>query len=699
MRILQILPELNVGGVETGTVDFAKYLVQHGHASIVISNGGLLVKRLVDEGSKHYQLPVHEKNPIRMFFMIKKLRQIILDEKVDIVHARSRIPGWIAYFASKKTPATFITTCHGFYKNPWYSKIMGWSKLVIVPSRVIGRHMIDTYKVPADNIRCIPRSVDQDRFSQFKHEIKIKTNPVIAVVGRLTPIKGHTFFIKAMSKVLRVYPYAKIWIIGDAPANKQEYKNEVILLIKRLGIGSQVEFLGNRQDVPELLSQVDVLVVPSITQESFGRTIIEAQAVGVPVVATEVGGVVDIIEHERNGLMIPAKDIDAMVAAVNRLLKDRELCERMTAEAKKKIDQEYTLEKMAVRTLAVYDEILGMKNILVIKFSSMGDVVLITAALKSLRQKFPKAKIKCVVEKDCLEVLQSCPYIDDIIVYDKRLKHKKWWAFAQFARRLRKMRLDIVLDFQNNHRSHWLAYLADPKESYGFLNQKNGKLLTHGLKAYRDDIPPVEHQFQILKMLDIPYQDDLYLELWPSKYNFEYVQELLEAEWLGNCKTIVGINLSASEKWKTKNWPVKYMAVLCDLLSAKGIRVVLTGMDKDIELGREVGRLSLAKPANFSGKTDMMQLAALISRCKVYVTPDSAPLHVAAAMNIPVVTYFGPTDDKRHLPPCRKLVVLNKHVKCSPCYSSACLIKTHDCLEKILPEEMAQVIFSLVEGV
>ncbi|MBF0533343.1 MAG: glycosyltransferase, partial [Candidatus Omnitrophica bacterium] len=141
----------------------------------------------------------HAKNPVTMFLMIKKIRQIILDEKVDIVHARSRIPAWIAYFASKKTSATFITTCHGFYKNPWYSKIMGWSKLVIVPSRVIGRHMIDTYRVPADNIRCIPRSVDWARFARHQHEIKIKTDPVIAVIGRLTPIKGHTFFIKAMS--------------------------------------------------------------------------------------------------------------------------------------------------------------------------------------------------------------------------------------------------------------------------------------------------------------------------------------------------------------------------------------------------------------------------------------------------------------------------------------------------------------------
>ncbi|MBF0484229.1 MAG: GT4 family glycosyltransferase PelF [Candidatus Omnitrophica bacterium] len=698
MKILQILPELNVGGVETGTVDFAKYLVEHGHSSVVISNGGGLVKNLIDGGTKHYQLPVHSKNLATAIFMIKKVRQIILDEKIDIVHARSRVPGWIAYFAAKKTPATFITTCHGFYKHKWYSRIMGWSKLVIVPSRVIGRHMIDTYKVPATNIRCIPRSVDLDRFSKFKHEIKMKTDPVIAIVGRLTPIKGHTFFIKAMAKVIRVYPYAKIRIIGDAPVNKQDYKNEVALLVKRLGISSNVEFLGNRQDVPELLAGVDVLAVPSITQESFGRTIIEAQAVGVPVVATEVGGVVDIIEHQKNGWLVPPKDVDAMATAVLQLLKDRELCERMVAEAQKKIDIEYTLEKMATRTLAVYEEILGMKNILVVKFSSVGDVVLITVALKSLRQKFPKAKIFCVVGKEHLEVLQDCPYIDDIIVYDRKLKHQKLWKFAKFCWGLRKLQLDIVIDFQNNHRSHWLAFLTDPKESYGFCNQKAGKLLTNGLKNYRDDIPPVEHQFQILKMLGIEYSADLRLELWPSKYNYEYVQELLDSEWLGTTKNIVGINLAASEKWKTKNLPLKHVAALSDILSTKGIRVIFTGMEKDAAIGREISRLCLTKPANFAGKTDMMQLAALISRCVAYVTPDSAPLHVAAAMNVPVVAVFGPTSDKRHVPPASKIIILTKQLECAPCYSPECLTRKHDCMNAITPQDIADAIFKIIEG-
>ena len=129
MHILQILPELNVGGVETGTVDFANYLVENGHKSVVISNGGRLVEKLEEQGSTHYALPVHKKSVVTAWRMIEKVRAIINAEKIQIVHARSRVPAWIAYFACRKTKAMYITTCHGFYRHPWYSQVMGWSKL------------------------------------------------------------------------------------------------------------------------------------------------------------------------------------------------------------------------------------------------------------------------------------------------------------------------------------------------------------------------------------------------------------------------------------------------------------------------------------------------------------------------------------------------------------------------------------------
>ena len=168
MNILQILPELNVGGVETGTLDLAKHLVKLGHKAVVVSNGGTLVKELESFGAIHYQLPVHKKSIITFFSMIARLAEIIKKEEIDIVHARSRMPAWVAFFAARRTNRMFITTCHGYYKKHPFSYVMGWAKRVISPSNVIARHMIDDFFVPQERIRLIPRSVDLEKFNCFK---------------------------------------------------------------------------------------------------------------------------------------------------------------------------------------------------------------------------------------------------------------------------------------------------------------------------------------------------------------------------------------------------------------------------------------------------------------------------------------------------------------------------------------------------
>jgi lipopolysaccharide heptosyltransferase II len=697
MKVLQILPELNVGGVETGTVDFAKYLVRHGHTSLVVSNGGELVDSLEQSGTKHYTLPVHKKSLWGIGRMVKALRGIIQSEGVDVVHARSRVPAWIAYFACRQTKAVFITTCHGYYKNRIFSQVMGWPKLVIVPSEAIARHMMDDLGVSSGSIRCIPRSIDPEKFDVQRQDAPGKSFYTITIVGRITPLKGHTFFFKSMAKVARVMPNIRIWVIGDAPAAKASYKREIEALVRRLGLQGRVDFLGNRRDVPQLLSQSDVLVLATITQEAFGRVILEAQAAGVPVVATSVGGVVDIIEDGKTGLLVLPKDTDAMAREVMRVLKDRQLALRLVEAARKKLKEEFTLDQMASRTIRVYEELLSTLNVLVIKISSPGDVVLVTPSLRALRGRYPQAKIYCLVGRESRKILQNCPYVDGLVIYDARHKHKGWIRTILFSHKLRKYRFDKVIDFQNSRKSHLLAFLSFPKESYGFRNGKWGRLLSHPVKTYSDDLPPVEHQFQMLKALDIPCSENTRLELWPSARDREHVRELLDSEWLGNSTNIAGLNIAASEKWQTKNWPIESMARLCDILAGKNIRVLITGMEKDRWRGQELLSKTRSKPAVFIGRTDFLHLAVLIEKCKVYITPDSAPLHVAAAMGTPVIALFGPTDSRRHSPPAQRMIIFEKKLTCAPCYRPQCSVMTHVCMRGISPEEVAARVMEFME--
>jgi len=697
MNILQIIPELNVGGVETGTVDFAKYLVKHQHKAVVVSNGGKLVPPLEALGARHYQLPVHKKSLWTVIRMIKVLRKIIRDENIDIVHARSRVPAWISYFACRRTNAAFITTCHGYYNNRIFSQVMGWPKLLIVPSKVIGRHMIEGFKVSSRRIHCIPRSVDLEKFRINHKKTRNKSNCIIAIVGRITPLKGHTFFLKSMAKVLKTVTNAKIWVIGDVPAKKASYKQELELLVRRLGMEKNVEFLGSRQDIPQILAKTDILVLSTVTQEAFGRVILEAQAAGVPVVATNVGGVIDIIDDGQTGLLVPPKDTDAMAKAVIRIVRDKNLAEQLVANAQTKLKKNFTLKHMASSTIKVYEELLSSLHILVIKIGSIGDVVLVTASLKAIRKKYPHAKIHCLVGKESRKILHNCPYLDGIIVYDVKGKDRGWMRLIKFSKKLRKYRFDIVIDFQNNRKSHLLSYLSLSKKSYGFDNKKWGFLLSNPVKGDYRDLPPVAHQFKVLEKVGIRYQGKAYLELWPSLKDKQYAQTLLESEWLGNKTNIVGINIAASLKWQTKNWPIEQIARVCDTLSTKNIRVVITGIDKDKPLARHLLSITKSKPANFVGKTDILQLAALIKMCKVFVTPDSAPLHIAASMQIPVIALFGPTDSGRHIPPAKRIIILEKKLACAPCYSSHCRILTHACMKDIQADQVCHEVESLIE--
>lgn len=681
MNILQILPELNVGGVETGTVDFAKYLLAHGHRPVVVSHGGVLVDELIGMGCVHYVLPVHKKNILTMMSCVKDLINIIKKENIDVVHARSRVPAWIAFFACRQTKAAFVTTCHGYYTPHLFSRAMGLGKRVIAISEVIGRHMVHDFGVPADIVHIIPRSVDLSKFQIKRAEKAINAPKIITMIGRITPLKGHPYFLKAMSQVVRHMPNVKIQIIGDAPPKKKAYKDELLMLSRRLGLSSHVEFLGNRRDIPQLLSQSDCLVLSTITQEAFGRVILEAQAAGVPVVATKVGGVVEIIDDAKTGLLVMPKDPEAMAKAVIRILQDPQLSARMVEQSQRRIDERYTIKHMADATIKVYEEVMSSRNILVIKLSALGDVVLITAALKALREQFPTARIHCLTTPESSSILHHCPYINNVIIVDQARKDiKSMWVLGK---ELRGYRFDDVIDFQNNRLSHMLCALSFSKSTLGYDNGKFSFLLTKRVKNDVPLMPPVEHQFKLLKHLGITYDKNMRLELWPSEHDHQYVQSLLDGEWLGNVTEMVGINIAASARWASKNWPVDHIVKLCDMLSAKNIRVFLTGQQKDKGVARQIIAKAKSKPSDFTGKTNIMQLAALIARSKAYVSGDSAPLHVAAAMDVPIVALFGPTDPKRHMPPASKSVILVEHLKCAPCYSGVCKIKTHACMKQI----------------
>ncbi len=693
MNVLQILPELKSGGVERGTVDLAKYLRRKGHKAVVVSAGGPLVGDLTSAGVIHYRLPVQKKNPFHIFRSALALSKIVKLENIDVIHARSRVPALIAYWASRRTHVPFITTCHGFYSEQPFSRVMGWGKIVIVASHVIGKRMREDFGVSHAKIRLIPRGVDLAEFKPSPEGHPKKSGEIIiGIIGRLTPIKGHALFLKAMARVVRVIPQAKIQIIGDAP--KPQYKEEMMLMAKNLGLAHATEFLGTRYDIAQLLSKMSVLVVPSVGEEAFGRVAIEAGACGVPVVATRIGGLVDIIEHEKDGLLTPTDDPRVLADAVLRLLKNPPLAAGFAKSLKEKVERDFNLDVMFEKTLKVYEEAVSQKKILVIKLSALGDVILSIPSLRALRQKYPEAWISVLVSRKARKIVRNCPYVNDVLVYEEDPRRNRLASWMGMSKLLAKEDFDIVVDLQNNKISHLLAFLSGARIRAGHDNGKWSFFLNKKTKESGSALPPIEHQFLVLKLLGIQATDRK-LEFWTDAEEDRRVEDFLKSQWVSQSQILVGINPGSSLRWPTKQWPLENFSKLCDELARRNIRVILTGSKEDELLAEELLSLTRNKPINAVGCTTITELAALIRRCQVFISSDSAPMHIASSVDASLIALFGPTDPKRHLVPPTAYQVFWKEIQCSPCYLRACPIGLI-CMKKIGVQEILDAVLYFI---
>ncbi len=697
MNILQILPQLNVGGVETGVVDLSRLLVEDGHKVIVVSSGGMLVNDLENIGVKHYTLEVHKKNPFIAIKTIPELVKIVKEEQVEVIHGRSRVPAWIGFLVSFKTGISFITTCHGYYSKHFFSRVMALGKYIICPSNIIARHMVEDFSVKRDNIVIIPRGVDISKYSFCRPDEKNKQEFTIGIIGRLTPLKGHVYFLNAAAKLHRIIPNLRIWIVGDAAKNKQDYKQDLKTLCKKLGIAERVDFLGHQKDIASILSKMNVLVLSTITEEAFGRVIIESQAAGVPVVATRVGGVIDIIKDNETGILVNPADSEAIKDAVIRLYNDASLANNFALNARSHVEKNFNLENMYQKTLSVYKKTVVKKRILVIKLTALGDVILAVPSLRAIRKKFKNHTITCLVNKNFSSLLWDCPYIDELIVDDRDIQHKGFIGLLRLAKKIIYYRFDISVDLQNNKRSHLLAFLGLIPKRYGFfIKKKLSFLVNHLARLPQQAEHPVRHQLNILRLLNIEEIDDS-LELWVNKDARLFVDKFLEENWLTPEQKFIGINIGASVRWKSKCWPVDHIVRLCDMVKNRNLRVVFTGTKSELNIAKEISEnLKDFKPIIACGQTNLAQLIALIARCSVFVSADSAPIHIASSLNVPFVALFGPTDPSKHLHPKGQYRLLRKDLPCSPCYRSKC--NKNICMQNISPKEVFDAIEELLNS-
>lgn len=370
--VLQVLPALNTGGVERGTVDIAGAVVEAGGESIVASEGGRMVHELERVGASHIELPLASKNPLVMRRNIARLRAVIRDHGVDILHARSRAPAWSAYFACRNSDVDFVTTFHGTYNRgaPFktlYNSVMTRGDRVIAISHFIADHMEQIYKVDRRRIRVVHRGVDVELFDPGKipaaRVIKLATEwrlpddcRVVMLPARLTRWKGQSLLVEALARLDTTG--LRCLLVGD-DQGRTGYRRELERRIERHALGGVVHLVGDCADMPAAYMLADVVVSASTDPEAFGRVMVEGQAVGKPVIGAAHGASAELIRPNQTGWLFEPGDADSLAAALEAALGlSTEQRETLAARAIENVRANFTKDRMCARTLEVYSELL-----------------------------------------------------------------------------------------------------------------------------------------------------------------------------------------------------------------------------------------------------------------------------------------------------------------------------------------------------
>lgn len=325
----------------------------------------------------------------------------------------------------------------------------------------------------------------------------------------------------------------------------------------------------------------------------------------------------------------------------------------------------------------------------------IGDMILLTPALHALRDQFPHANISMLVLPLVQELMERNPYIDEVIIYDKHNKNKGMRQMMKIGNQLKSRQFDMsVILHPNSISSIFLSHIASiPKCIYG--KPSENLLMKKSKKAKK--IHEVKRYLNIVSSIANTENYD-HLEFWGiTKDEINFAKNIINTQ----NNPIIGINISTT--WHSKQWEIENFIKLIELLIKQfDAKILLTGGKDDIELGNKIlSKILTQAPLpvykdksilNLVGVTTIIQLGAIIKCCDLYITADSGPMHISAALGVPTIALFGPTDPARHGPYGKNNMVIKKDMDCSPCYKRECKMKSNACMKTIRPEDVFESV-------
>ena len=370
IRLLQIIPNMDIGGAETGCLHVADYISKQNGFSAILTSGGKLLELIDDKKIKIFKWPIN-KNIFLIFFNIFYIFLIIKIYKINIVHVRSRAPAWSAYFASKLAMIKFVTTFHGTYNfkskiKKFYNSIMVKSNYVIAGSNFILNHIHSNYNIKT-NSSVVKRGIDEKYFSKknvsddevkkLKDKLMIKDGKfTILLPGRLTYWKGQKLFIEALNILNQknLLTNVQALIIGGHQG-RLNFKEELIGLMKKYQLEDHLIIAHGLKKMPVAYSISSLILSTSIEPEAFGRVSVEAQSMEKPILASDIGGSLETVVNNKTGWLFKNNDANDLAEKIRMIIEtDQNVLDLIGRQGRKNVKENYTRDLMVLRTLEIY---------------------------------------------------------------------------------------------------------------------------------------------------------------------------------------------------------------------------------------------------------------------------------------------------------------------------------------------------------
>lgn len=373
MKILHLMSHLNVGGIPRYVLALSRWQVARGHVVIVASGGGSTKDQLEAIGARHWPLPLHTSAEFSLPVLAaaRQLADRLASEPVDILHAHTRVGQVVADRVGRRLAIPYVTTWHGIYKRRLGRRLWPCTgRFAIAISELVRRHLVREFRVPPERVQRIYNGVDVVHYAAPPSEAMVQqlrsswrlpgSCPVIGAVGRLAAgrVKGFDVLLKAAALLQQKIPAFSVLIVGDGPQRPSLER-----MARRLGVQDRVRFVGEVSDVRLPLALIDLFVFSSRWPEAFGLTLIEAMAAGKAVVATEAGAVPEVIRHDVDGWLVPPDDPAAMAQSLAHLLRHPDIARRLSSQARSRVQETFSLERMAAEIEAVYRKVLPQPSV------------------------------------------------------------------------------------------------------------------------------------------------------------------------------------------------------------------------------------------------------------------------------------------------------------------------------------------------